>query len=89
MGRGLPTGLERALEVVDHGQKRAGELGLAASEGLGGVLGHPLAVVLEVRPRSLRQLEVLIALALGLTELVEISLDLIGGAVAVLGFGGG
>ena len=32
------AGLERALEVVDHGQQLAGELRLAASEGLGGLL---------------------------------------------------
>src|SRR4249919_3211225 len=55
------TRFERTLQVVDHRQQLASELRLAAREGLGGLLGHPLAVVLEVRSGPLSQLEVLVA----------------------------
>ena len=80
IGRGR---LERALEVVERGQELAGELGLAARQRVGRFLRDPLAVVLEVGPGALGQLQVLVALALRLTELVEIALDALRGLALV------
>ena len=71
-----PGGQQRPLEVVERRQQLAGERRLAAALGVGGVAGRALAVVLEVGPGPLRQLEVLVALALGLLEQrVEVARD--------------
>src|SRR5688500_15448509 len=61
-------GGDRALEVVEHGEQLADQVGLRALTRLRGLAGRALAVVLELGTRALRELEVLVALALGLGE---------------------
>ena len=64
-------GVERALEVVEHGQELRDEpLGGAGGERLL-VAQRPLAVVVEVGREPLQVGEVLVALRLGLGERVE------------------
>ena len=79
------TRFERTLQVVDHRQQLASELRLAARKGLGGLLGHPLAVVLEVGLDALRDVLVLVALGGQLGDLGrdlrgQLVLDLLGGS---------
>src|SRR4051794_10422201 len=57
------VGLQRAVEVVDRGQQLLGQPRHALGLGRAEVLGHALAVVLEVRLRALGQRQVLVALA--------------------------
>jgi hypothetical protein len=54
--------LQRALEVVEHRQQLANEPHLRARARVGRVLRRALAVVLEIRLRPLRELEVLVTL---------------------------
>ena len=56
---GRPQG---TLQVVESGQQLAGDRGLAAPLGLLGLAGGALAVVLEVGPGALGELQVLVAL---------------------------
>ena len=85
---GLAAGLggrERQRQVVDGRQQLAREPGDAAALGRAQLLGRPLAEVLEVGLRPLRQREVLVALAGPGRQLVEVVLDLLG---LLLGRGG-
>ena len=58
------AGGERALEVVDRRDQLARDAALAAALGVGGLARRALAEVLEVGSGALRELEVLVALAL-------------------------
>ena len=76
LGQAVAVGFESPLEVVQGRQYRAAHLRLATQQRVLSLAGRSLAVVLEVGPRPLRELEVLVALALQvLDERVEVLLD--------------
>ncbi len=79
-------GLERALEVVEHGQERLDE----PRGGAGGerrlLARHPLAVVVELGLQALQRVEVLVALA---RERDHVGLRLRAGRGGLLGLPGG
>ena len=72
-----PGRLQRPLEVVEHRHHLPRQLRLPANRRGLHLSRHPLAIVLEVRLRPLRQFEVLVPLRLGVgQQRVEILLDL-------------
>ena len=80
LAQGIVLGsVERPLQVVDDGHQLAAEAGPSALLRLVCLPFRALAVVLEVRLRPLRELEVLVPLALNVGEQrVEVVLDLLG-----------
>src|SRR3954469_14831744 len=64
----LGSGVEGSTQVVDHGNQVAGDRGLAAFLRVRGLLGGPLAEVLEVGTGALREVQILVALALDVGE---------------------
>ena len=61
-------GVERALEVVEHGQELRDDALAGAREDLRLLPRHPLAVVVEVRRDAAEVVEVLVPLALGVLQ---------------------
>jgi hypothetical protein len=74
-----PRSLQRPLQIVQHGQHIPRKLPLPASGSRLNIRGHPLPEVLEIGLSPLRQVQVLISLALRVSQQrIEIRLDLIG-----------
>ena len=85
LGQALTVGGQRPCKAVEGGQNGAADLGLAAQQRVLAIPGGSLPVVVEVGAGPLRQLEVLVALALQvLDQLVEVTLDLLGRGLGAL-----